>query len=48
MAPLVQEINPALSAAHGAGPEVAGQLLVAASDDLHSLRKEAALPCSAA
>ena len=40
--PLVQAINPALSAAHGVGPEVAGQLLVTAGDNPHRLRTEAA------
>jgi transposase len=40
--PLVQAINPALSATHGVGPEVAGQLLVTAGDNPHRLRTEAA------
>ncbi|GAB3333902.1 IS110 family transposase [Micromonospora halotolerans] len=40
--PLVKAINPALSAAYGVGPEVAGQLLVTAGDNPHRLRTEAA------
>ena len=40
--PLVETINPTLSAAHGVGPEVAGQLLVTAGDNPHRLRTEAA------
>jgi transposase len=48
--PLVQTINPALSAAHGIGPEVAGQLLVTAGDNPDRLRTEAAFAmlCGAA
>ncbi|MEV6602524.1 IS110 family transposase [Actinoplanes sp. NPDC051346] len=48
--PLVKAINPALSATHGVGPEVAGQLLVTAGDNPHRLRTEAAFAmlCGAA
>jgi transposase len=48
--PLVHAINPALSAAHGVGPDVAGQLLVTAGGNPHRLRTEAAFAmlCGAA
>jgi transposase len=42
LAPLVQQINPALTDAHGVGTDVAGQLLVTAGDNLDRLRSEAA------
>ena len=40
--PLIEAINPALCAAYGVGPEVAGQLLVTAGDNPHRLHTEAA------
>jgi transposase len=42
IAPLVQLINPQLTALHGIGPDVAGQLLVTAGDNPDRLRSEAA------
>lgn len=42
IAPLVAQINPALSALLGVGPDVAGQLLVTAGENPHRLRSEAA------
>jgi transposase len=42
LAPLVRTINPALTAAHGVGTEVAGQLLVTAGDNPDRLRSEPA------
>src|SRR5205085_6179595 len=38
--PLVEHINPALTAAHGVGTDVAGQLLVTAGDNPDRLRSE--------
>jgi hypothetical protein len=48
--PLVEKINPRLSALNGIGPDVAGQLLVTAGDNPHRLRCEAAFAmlCGAA
>ena len=40
---LVREINPALRAAHGVGPDTAAQLLVTAGTNPHRLRNEACL-----
>ena len=40
--PLIAAINPALLAAHGVGPVVAGQLLVSAGENHHRLTSEAA------
>ena len=40
--PVTQEINPALTALNGVGPDVAGQLLVTAGDNPDRLRSEAA------
>jgi transposase len=50
IAPLVTQINPALSALLGVGPDTAGQLLVTAGDNPHRLRSEAAFAmlCGAA
>jgi transposase len=42
LAPLVEQINPALNAANGVGIDVAGQLLVTAGDNPERLRSEAA------
>jgi transposase len=42
IAPLVTAINPRLIAAHGIGPDVAGQLLVTAGDNPDRMRSEAA------
>ncbi|MFD3941088.1 IS110 family transposase [Streptomyces sp. NPDC058611] len=42
IAPLTQEINPALAELNGVGPDVAGQLLVTAGDNPDRLRSEAA------
>jgi transposase len=42
LTPLVEQINPALTAAHGVGTDVAGQLLVTAGDNPDRLRSEAA------
>jgi transposase len=42
IAPLVEQINPALTQLFGVGPDVAGQLLVTAGDNPHRLRSEAA------
>ncbi|GED88725.1 IS110 family transposase [Streptomyces sp. 6-11-2] len=42
IAPLTQEINPALTKLNGVGPDVAGQLLVTAGDNPDRLRSEAA------
>jgi transposase len=48
--PLVTQINPALCALLGVGPDIAGQLLVTAGDNPHRLRSEAAFAmlCGAA
>jgi transposase len=48
--PAVAKTAPRLSALHGAGPEVAGQLLTTAGDNPHRLRSETALAhlCGAA
>lgn len=50
IAPLVEQINPALSALFGVGPDVAGQLLVTAGQNPHRLRSDAAFAmlCGAA
>jgi transposase len=40
--PLIKKINPGLLAAHGIGPDIAGQLLVTAGDNPQRLRTEAA------
>ena len=50
IAPLVGQINPALCALLGVGPDVAGQLLVTAGDNPHRLHSEAAFAmlCGAA
>ena len=50
IAPLVTQINPALCALLGVGPDVAGQLLVTAGDNPARLRSEAAFAmlCGAA
>jgi transposase len=50
IAPLVEQINPALSALLGVGPDVAGQLLVTAGENPHRLRSDAAFAmlCGAA
>jgi transposase len=50
LAPLVEQINPRLTALNGVGPDVAGQLLVTAGDNPHRLRSEAAFAmlCGAA
>lgn len=50
IAPLVEQINPILSALLGVGPDVAGQLLVTAGENPHRLRSEAAFAmlCGAA
>jgi transposase len=47
---LVQQINPALRAAYGVGPDTAAQLLVTAGTNPHRLRNEASLAalCGAA
>jgi transposase len=47
---IVQQINPALRAAYGVGPDTAAQLLVTAGTNPHRLRKEASLAalCGAA
>jgi transposase len=42
LGPLVEQVNPALAAANGVGPDVAGQLLVTAGDNPQRLRSEAA------
>ncbi len=42
LAPLVAQINPALTAANGVGTDVAGQLLATAGDNPDRLRSEAA------
>jgi transposase len=48
--PLVTQINPALYALLGVGPDIAGQLLVTAGDNPHRLRSQAAFAmlCGAA
>ncbi|MEV4483934.1 IS110 family transposase [Micromonospora coxensis] len=48
--PLVEQINPRLTALHGVGADVAGQLLVTAGDNPERLRSEAAFAmlCGAA
>jgi transposase len=50
IAPLVSQINPALLALTGVGPDTAGQLLVTAGDNPHRLRSDAAFAmlCGAA
>jgi transposase len=48
--PLVSQLNPALCALLGVGPDIAGQLLVTAGDNPHLLRSQAAFAmlCGAA
>lgn len=48
--PLVTEINPALAAVHGVGPDVAGQLLITAGENHDRITSEAAFAmlCGAA